>query len=147
MKRILSIFLILVMLTAGAHPVFAIHFCKGKLHSVSLMTNKSVKPCCGESAAADAPYSGHTESLLVTESHASCCHIQEVQISTDDYQRQAQLNTIPVLPAFESAWIILNGISNRIEPDNSSTIRHLFPPGGLNKQNLDVLASICIYRI
>ncbi|MDR2858881.1 MAG: hypothetical protein LBV64_00590, partial [Mediterranea sp.] len=105
MKRILSIFLILVMLTAGAHPVFAIHFCGGKLHSVSLMTNESVKPCCDESAAADALYSGHTGSLL-TESHASCCHIQEVQISTDDYQRQAQLNTIPVLPAFESTWII-----------------------------------------
>ncbi|KAA6339807.1 hypothetical protein EZS27_012284 [termite gut metagenome] len=147
MRRIISILLIFVVLMAGAHPVFAIHFCGGKLYSVGLMTNESVRPCCGENAATDTSYSGHTESLLFTESHTSCCHIQKVQISTDDYQRQAQLNTPPVLPAFDSAWIILNYISNWIEPDKSLIIQHLFPPGGLSRQNIDVLASICIYRI
>ncbi|KAA6333511.1 hypothetical protein EZS27_018084 [termite gut metagenome] len=147
MRRIISILLILVMLVAGAHPAFAIHFCGGKLHSVGLMTSESVRPCCGENTAADALYSGQRESLSVTESHTSCCHIQKVQISTDDYQRQAQLNTPPVLPAFDSAWIILNYISNWIEPDKSLIIQHLFPPGGLSRQNIDVLASICIYRI
>jgi hypothetical protein len=147
MKRIISILLIFVMLIAGAHPVFAIHFCGGKIYSAGLMTNESDGLCCGEGAADDASYSGHTESLSVTESHASCCHIQKIPFSTDEYQQRAQLNTFPVLPAFGGAWIVLNYLLNRIEPDNSLILRHFFPPGGLHNQCIDVLASMCVYRI
>jgi hypothetical protein len=135
------------MLMAGAHPVFFMHYCGEKISSVSL-TSENINPCCCENAVAMS-HAGHagTESSSVTQSHTSCCHIQKVPVSTDDYQQQTQLNISTVLPAFDSTWITLHHLSGHIEPDNTRTIRHLFPPGGLNRQGIDLLASICIYRI
>ncbi|KAA6343978.1 hypothetical protein EZS27_008375 [termite gut metagenome] len=131
MKRGVSIFLFLVILIIGVHPTLTIHFCGGELYSIDLMTDESAVLCCGKS----------------TDDMSNCCHIQKIQISTDNYLRQAQLNTTPVLPAYDRAWITLNYTPNRIESANSFTIQHLFPPGGLNKQNIDILAYMCIYRI
>jgi hypothetical protein len=131
MKRDVSIFLFLVILIIGVHPTLTIHFCRGELYSIDLMTDESAVLCCGKN----------------TDDMSSCCHIQKIQISTDNYLCQVQLNTTPVLPAYDSAWITLNYIVNRVESDNSFTIQHLFPPGGLNKQSIDILAYMCIYRI
>ncbi|KAA6314677.1 hypothetical protein EZS27_034743 [termite gut metagenome] len=145
MKRVVSIFLFLVILIIGLQPTLTIHFCGGELYSVDLMTGESVGLCCGKNTD-DTSNHNHAKPLL-TKPHTSCCHIQKIQISTDNYLRQARLNTTPVLPVYNNAWIVLNYMANRIESDNSFTIQHLFPPGGLNKQSIDVLAYMCIYRI
>jgi hypothetical protein len=109
------------------------------------MTDESAGLCCGKNMA-DRSYHNHTEPLI-TESYTSCCHIQKIQIDTDNYRRKAQLDITPVLPVYANAWVTLIYMMNRIESAHSFNLQHLFPPGKLNKQNINVLAYMCSYRI
>lgn len=161
MKRIVSIFLLLLMLVVGAHPVLAMHFCEGNLYSVSILNNDIEKPCCAANmesmsqpeetdscCAENSDGKSHQEESRLSKSHNDCCAIQKIKISTDDYQRQEkQLNIGHVIPSFDNVWFTLNYILNSIEPDNTIEIRQIFPPGGLTKQHIDLLTYICIYRI
>jgi hypothetical protein len=77
-----------------------------------------------------------------------CCHVQELQISTDDYLNQIQqLNVIHILPVFGNVWITLNYLSERVNFDKLLIAQRLFPPGGRYKQHIDLLTSICVFRI
>jgi hypothetical protein len=129
MRRIISIFLLIVVVTAGAHPTLVVHFCGGELYAVGF-TDESIQPCCAGSMDGD----------------TSCCRIHKIQISTDDYQHEIPL-VAPLLPTVENIWLTSNYALNRVKPDNSLVPQHLFPPGSLNKQSIDLLTYICIYRI
>ncbi len=160
MKRIVSIFLLLLMLVVGAHPVLAMHFCEGNLHSVGILDNDIEKSCCDDMAnmpqynepqsccAENSDATSHHKESGLSKSHEDCCDIQKIKISTDDYQRQErQLNTNHILLSFDNVWFTLNYIINSIEPDNTVEVRQTFPPGGLINQHVDLLTYICIYRI
>ncbi len=44
MRRVISLFFLLIMVAVGIHPMLTMHFCKGQLASVSIM--KEAKVCC-----------------------------------------------------------------------------------------------------
>jgi hypothetical protein len=143
MKQVISIFLLLVMATVGVRPVFVRHYCGDKLYAAGLINYEMSKLCC-ESVVTDR--SLQSEYPLVKS--PACCHIQGLQISTDDYLHQIQpLNVVHTLPTFDSVWITLNYPLDRIKFNKSLIALRLFPPRGISKQNIDLLTSICVFRI
>jgi hypothetical protein len=144
MKRVIAIFFLFVMAIAGGvRPVFVMHYCGDKLYAVSLIKHEFIKPC-SKSAVADTLLQSDCQLIK----SPACCHIQEMQISTDNYLHQIQqLNVIHILPVFDSVWITLNYPSDRINFDKLLIAQRFFPPGGISKQNIDLLTSICIFRI
>lgn len=159
MKRITAIFLLLIMVVVGAHPVLAMHFCEGNLYSVGILDDSMSKSCCA--AMKDMPQpetdsccsaaqatTSQEDNHEAYKSHDDCCDIQKVQLSTDDYQHQdRQFNISHILPSLEHVWFTLNYMFNFVEPDTTVAIGQNFPPGGLNKQHIELLTYICIYRI
>jgi hypothetical protein len=138
MKKSISIVLLLVMLVAGAHPVLAFHFCGEELYSFGMAGSGVEESCCsaGEPATDDG----------ISPSHTSCCDIQKISISTDDYQNQLpQSNYQPI--SLDHVWLAPERLSNRIMPENPLLTNNAFPPGGLAIQHIDILTGICIFRI
>jgi hypothetical protein len=144
MRRVISIFLLFVMATVGVRPVFVMHYCGNKLYAAGLIKHEISKPCC---ASAVVDRSLQSDYPLIKS--PACCHIQRLQISTDDYSHQTQpLNVIHTLPAFDSVWITLNYLLDELKCDKAFITQRLFPPGeGISKQNIDLLTFICVFRI
>lgn len=154
MRRIISIFLLLTMLVMGAHPVLAMHFCEGKLFSVNLTDTQQGHSCCGSMSKmseedCDNKLQAKKDIASVFSSNkAGCCDFRQVRLSTDDFnnqQHQFNLNNIQL--SFDNVWMVLYSVLNYSGSDYSVTTQHIFPPGGLNKLNIDLLTYICIYRI
>lgn len=152
MKKVISIFLLLLMLVIGTHPVLAMHYCAGELYSFGVLNNEIEESCCEDMEMPqqenDSCHSNqNAQEYNILPSHENCCDIQKIEFSTDDYQYQAQqfyLNN--VLPTFESVWLALN----LLIPTNNEGITktsQYFPPGGFSLHNIDLLTYICIYRI
>lgn len=152
MKRIISIFLLLLMLVIGTHPVLAMHYCTGELYSFGVFNNEVEKSCCEDmEMPQQEDDSCHTTSDAqesnILPSHENCCDIQKVELSTDDYHHQAQqFNLNNVLPSFENVWMALY-LLIPTENEGITKTSQYFPPGGLSLQNIDLLTYICIYRI
>jgi hypothetical protein len=143
MRQVISIFLLIVIASVGVRPVFVGHYCGDKLYAAGLINYEMSKPCC-KNAVADS--SLQSDYPLIKS--PACCRIQGIQISTDDYLHQIQpFNDIHAQPAFDHAWITLNDLLNRVKFDNSRIAQRLFPSGGISKQNMDLLTSICVFRI
>lgn len=154
MRRIISILLLLTMLVTGAHPVFAMHFCEGKLFSVNLVNNQREHSCCekmvkmSEEDCNNKMQSQNDASSTFFKMKNSCCDFKQVKLSTDDFNNQLQqFNFNNIHLSFENVWLVLYSALNYLEPQFSVTVQHIFPPGGLNKSNLDLLTYICTYRI
>ena len=154
MRRITSIFLLLIMLVTGAHPVLAMHFCEGELSSVNLINNMHDHSCCDKMAKmsdedCDNKSRPHkSTSTSVSSVSDGCCHFEKVELSTDDFNyQQHQLNLNNIQLSFDNVWLTLYSVLNYLVPESLVTVQHIFPPGGLNKLNLDLLTYICTYRI
>ncbi|OJV91802.1 MAG: hypothetical protein BGO34_06705 [Bacteroidia bacterium 44-10] len=152
MKKVISIFLLLLMLVIGMHPVLAMHYCAGELYSFGVLSNEIEESCCGDmEMPQQEDNSCHTtpnaQENNVLPSHENCCDIQQIELSTDDYQHQVQqFNLNKLLPSYENVWLVLNMLIPT-ENDGITKISQYFPPGGLSLQNVDLLTYICIYRI
>jgi hypothetical protein len=127
MKRIISIFMLTILLLTTVQPTLIFHYCGGKFHSVSLVKTES-KSCCGGE-------------------HKSCCFNEILKIATDDFQVQQQDLT-------EFAPLVLNPVlfllSDNLQPSESSdalVLQHIFPPGGLAKYGAAIIQMNCVYRI
>lgn len=151
MKKVISIFLLLMMLVVGTHPVLAVHFCAGEFYSFGVLTNDTEKSCC---EGMEIPQheddfchtTQNTQEHNILPSHQNCCDTQKIELSTDDYQHPVrQLNLNNVLPSFENVWMVLYLLIPTEK--NSNNTRQYFPPGGLSLQGIDLLAYMCIYRI
>ncbi|MDR1402796.1 MAG: hypothetical protein LBJ60_03725 [Tannerellaceae bacterium] len=140
MKRVASIFLTLIMLVAGVHPVMTMHFCAGDLYSVHLFSmDRQGRSCCEKTADMPSAYAG---------AKGGCCDFKQVELSTDDFNLEAQhVNPNGVQPLVVCLWPALCSVSGYTEPVDMASVRHVFPPGGLRRLNIDRLAYICIYRI
>lgn len=159
MRRIISIFLLFTMLVTGAQPVLAMHFCEGKLYSVNLSNNEQDCSCCKEATCEmmtkvpegsyGNPFQFHKGASSVYSSMKdNCCDFNRVKLSTDDFNNHLQqFNFNNIQPSFENVWLVLYSDLNSPEFESPVTVRHTFPPGGLNKLHVDLLAYICIYRI
>lgn len=62
MKKVISIFLLLLMLViGGAHPVLAMHFCAGELYSFGVLNNEIEESCCEDM---EMPQQGNDPAIL-----------------------------------------------------------------------------------
>ena len=165
-KKIIALFFLHIMLLVAIHPVVAMHFCGGRLHSVNFFIPEVNHPCCqiaedivieeenpaccgAEEPAAAADFESCIAEPELEQADDACCAFQIVELSTDDYQVQTQKASYnPVWYSFESSWFTVNNrfALNEPEPDLSIP-ENEFPPGGLFMQDVSLLTYICIYRL
>lgn len=140
-----------MILVAGAHPVLAIHYCSDNLASINLteMTQQS-HTCCGKNELRSSESNQtNTQPIPSFDNQKNgCCTYKNLKLSTDDFNNQSQhLNLEQIIPTLIVGYIALYSILNTFDFDNSNIVKHVFPPEGLGKLNLDLLSYICTYRI
>ena len=137
-RRIISIFLAVVMLFASSQVSVAFHYCGGELHSV-MLSDTEADDCCGER---DCTPVQNTES---TFQETPCCSNHIEQINIDDFQVSKQYNVKSDLSFFAA---IAPAICEYYTYKHS-VIQQIFPLGTdeLIKSRADILTSICIFRI
>jgi len=79
--------------------------------------------------------------------HEDCCEFQVIEISTDEFTRDAEQQTTQNLTQLSHVWTVIIAVLQKITPDNTITLTQLFPPAGLSRLTTDLLTFICIYRI
>ena len=125
MKRLFSIFLLMIMLLAAMQPTLVFHYCGKSLRSVGLEQTQTNHCCSG-----------------------SCCSDYKVTIATDDFQTARQesvdfrpLTCSPVLVVLSDfVWQWREIFTPLISP-------FVFPPGGFARCGVNWLTFICIFRI
>ena len=134
MKQVLSTFLLTLMLIAGGQPTLALHFCGEKLQSVKILNKQGDKSCCDgghHEEAADA------DKTITTK---SCCSLQEVQLSTDNYQHQQTTEYKSVIP-FIVGWLTVSFVYSNSNLLLCERLRPDYPPNGFAHANVDILTA------
>ena len=140
------------------HPIVAMHFCSGNLHSHNLYTSIDNNHCCHTSSEELLQHTYNFKALdiaspIYCDSHEqmeteafSCCDFQVVEIPTKEYQAQSQEN-LDIQPIIAE----LNDWFQQLNTDLSDFLqeqkRNDFPPEGLFFQDINLLSYICILRI
>ncbi len=154
MKKGVAILLIAIMLLTGIQPVLSLHLCAGTLFSVTLFDEAESASCCempmqaAPDISAGQRHSDRNASSEIDVFHKDCCKFQTIEISTDDFIRDAEQQTIHSLTQLTGTTLaVMTSLLYRVIPDNYLTVRHHFPPFGLSRLTTDLLTFICIYRI
>jgi len=154
MKKGVAILMTAIMLLTGIQPVLSLHLCAGTLYSVEFYEEIASSRCCESatevatpaSSAANQSAAGSSSDIMALQ--AECCVFQTIDISTDDFNRDAAQQSIHNPTQLTGAtWAVVTSLLYRIIPDNSLIIRHHFPPVGLSRLTTDLLSYICSYRI
>lgn len=158
MKKTISISMLLILLVVSLQPAIAMHFCGGRLDSISLFESAE-KPACCEISSTTAPTQHHCEvsnskhpdfyhstGELISE---NCCDTQNIHFQTDDFQSEInQLNINQLVRFIELPWLTIEKTAGKIEPQNILTSLHdVFPPKGLFIKELRINTLICVYLI
>lgn len=162
-RKIIAIFFLHTMMLIAAHPVVAMHFCGGRLHSFNFFLSEENHSCCQvieEPVVEENLICCESEEPLalpeadvcfpvVEQAEDSCCEFQIVELSTDDYPVQVQKTTFnQVWHSFENHWFTLNSLFALNEPEPDASVpENNFPPGGLFMQDVSLLTYICVYRL
>lgn len=143
MKRFIAYFLMVLMLLINVQPTLAMHFCGGKLASISLYQESSSCSVCGIQ---------HQDSKENLQFHAkSCCADKSVQLTTDNFSQKSSLieligfhqlghNFVMPIPHLIFDW-------NKNRDISLSELQRDFPPQGLSRNSYSLIDFICIYRI
>lgn len=139
MRKNVSILLMTIMLIVAVHPVFAIHFCEGKLESVKIFDNLDT----GCASGMDTNVARDNNTLQHIEK--SCCFTRHLHLNTDDYQYSISHISIH-LPVFEC---VPTGFDTKyisyINPElNEEAVIPPIPPA---ENGRGIISSICILRI
>lgn len=142
MKKLLSIFMLSIMLIVGIGPTLGMHFCGKKLHSVEVLSPQNKKSCCTKTT--DSAQTNNESEIA----HKDCCETHKVQIATDTYQLQERvLNIAPLVGLLQPDWFTTNYRLLLVERDTTTIAKAYFPPDGFDVKDADVLSFICILRI
>ncbi|MDR0814995.1 MAG: hypothetical protein LBN37_04495 [Bacteroidales bacterium] len=142
MKRIVSIFLLLLMLAASAQPTLALHFCGGTLHSVHL--GKNVPSCCKNAETTDGRNEAGTSQGILFQK--TCCANYQIDIHTDTFQTQDAATDI--VPLASCISCLLPAFMLPDTDSDSFAVRHIFPPDYRTvPPQADRLTQFCIFRI
>ncbi|NLO70284.1 MAG: hypothetical protein GX102_04945 [Porphyromonadaceae bacterium] len=157
MKRIFAIVLLHVMLLVAIQPIVAMHFCGGKLYSLSFMEHDDMGECC------EAPVKHVEEQSCCSTEHAEnpfyhtcvettgadCCDLQMYQFQTDSFQ--AEINSISLtktVHSFDIPWLSINSLCKQTEQtNNNSFLSDAFPAEGLFLKDVSINTFVCVYRI
>ena len=147
-KRVLTSMLLLVVLTLSLHPVITLHFCKGDLHSFTMVSESEANTCCALSYSNENNNSD-TPSTNLIESSDNCCTSQNVEIITDNFTIEHTNTTIQKSSTFSYFQIsaILNYLINLFTPETILTSNYHLSPQGLYSNTLRFLSFICVYRL
>lgn len=135
MKRFITFLISVFVLLIAVHPVFAFHFCSGKLASVGI-TSLNTSRCCSETS------SDNTSEKFIK---AACCHTSVLELSTDDYlQQDAYPQTQPLC-----VWVFtrVQSLVADLVFDSDSTPPCGAPPGCFYTGGRDLLMRFCVYLI
>ncbi|WP_306639760.1 HYC_CC_PP family protein [Sanyastnella coralliicola] len=102
MKKVLAIFLSVLMLTSNVGITLATHYCGGKAVKTSIMLGQEDLSC---GMTEMEPYcEKHHESPTITSK--SCCENQYVRFEIEDDYRSSSIVEIPLQIGFIAAFII-----------------------------------------
>ena len=160
MKRTISIFLLFIMMLIAIHPVIAMHFCGGELHSFNLYQTSHNHICCtpqivittNESSCcskADDIIPEYSINSNIDLFQSSCCDYETVEISTDNFHHKVdeRITLVPQLLTVNN-WIVLKNLFTvNPPPEDANNFIKDFPPKGLFMEDVSILTYICIYRI
>jgi len=147
MKRISAILLLIIMVVSAGQPLFAMHFCGGKLHSFSLLQNfDNANSCCDDKAT---PIRNDSHSCTLDMNIDSCCDIQFIKVATDDYQNKTENISSRILNLLPDYFNILISVLPKLTDIDTNTSGNKldFPSAGLFMKDVSILTYICIYRI
>lgn len=153
MRRALSILFLNIMMLVAIQPVVAMHFCGGELHSLELLQAENNHSCCitlQEDVAVTEGDICHYDIDLDMELMADeCCDFDTVEVSTDNFQQQAnRLNLLSLFTMIENDWFTINNLFALNQPEMDVATSEIdFPPKGLFMEDVSILNYICIYRI
>ena len=148
MKRILTSLLLLLVLTISVHPIIAMHFCNGDLHSFSLVSKSETNTCCASSTISEnITFEKYTNNII--NSSESCCTFENVEIITDNFTVEHTNTTVQKPNTFTliHASVILDYLINLFTPDAIIKSNHPISPIGLRSTTLKFLSYICVYRL
>jgi hypothetical protein len=139
MKKVISISLTLLLLTAILHLSVATHYCGGKISASNISLSGKLASCGMQDDKSDLPWAG----LILTK---RCC---------DNVLATYGINSI-FFPSFSSVpeshlqLFQVFSISSNLTINSFSPIKSIYtnvsPPGAFSSSNVD-LSDICIYRI
>ena len=148
MKRLLSFILLLFVLTVSVHPIITLHFCKGDLHSFTVIANNEVNACCVSS---DRNENSNFDilSINLTESSESCCSFQKVEIITDNFTLEHTNTTIqkPIAFSYIPMAALIDYLINLFTPEAIIESNNHISPNGWYNTTLKFLSYICVYRL
>jgi hypothetical protein len=154
MKKGVAILMAAIMLLTGIQPVLSLHLCAGTLFSVSIFDEADNNPCCDEPMELTCHTTQEKNEFLkgsssnINSYRNDCCEFQTIEISTDEFSRDAaQQTTHNLTQLTATTWAVIHSLLHPVIADNSLTIRQLFPPVGLSRITTDLLTFICICRI
>lgn len=148
MKRLLSFILLLFVLTVSVHPIITLHFCKGDLHSFTVMAKNEANACCVSS---DRNENSNFDilSINLTESSESCCSFQKVEIITDNFTLEHTNTTIqkPFAFSYIPMAALIDYLINLFTPEAIIESNNHISPNGWYNTTLKFLSYICVYRL
>lgn len=148
MKRILTSILLLVVLTLSVHPIITLHFCKGDLHSLTVVSKNEANACCISS---DITENNNFDTLSnnLTVSSESCCSSKKMEIITDNFILEHTNTTIQKPSTFSYFQLSaqLNYLINLFTPETILKSNNPLSPPGLYSTTLRFLSYICVYRL
>ena len=139
MKKVFSISLVLLMLTAMLHLSVATHYCGGNLAASKVSLSGKLASCGMEGTEKDLPLPGtylnkHCCDDLIAYYGIDSYYTPSFFAISDSFQHNFQVLIIPVdLPVLSSEIL-------------KSLYTNVSPPGALMSTNVD-LSDICVFRI
>ena len=139
MKKVISISLIFLMLTAMLHISVAIHSCEGKEVATTVSLSGKLASCGMKCSELEIPLQGTNFTRHCCDNTLTFCGISSNYSPTysfvpESYQHNFQVLTIPA------------ELSVKSQPDNNSYYSNVSPPWALMSTNVD-LSDICVFRI
>lgn len=158
MNKVISIFLLSIMMLIAAHPVIAMHYCEGELYSFNLFqTNDEMECCDGEHQndtthnhiACCANTADHNYKHNISLQSEDCCDYDTMQVSTDEFQHISNnISWISLISSIANNWFTINDLFTLSQPEtNLTSFEYEFPSKGLFMEDICILTYICIYRI
>ncbi|MDR1103208.1 MAG: hypothetical protein LBL42_05575 [Tannerella sp.] len=149
-KKITSLFMLLIAALMAFHLSFAIHYCSGHVASVDVFGSASGRCCCGGAGGEEAGCSGWGQDASafplggsLTDAGNACCSDSFVTMETDEYQMPSAIT----LSGPDGGMALFVFLPVQALPLSETAVRRVIRPPGCFRHGPDLLAQICILRI
>ncbi|MDR1408577.1 MAG: hypothetical protein LBJ23_11130 [Tannerella sp.] len=139
MKRMMTVFLLIVTLFASGHATLAFHYCGGNLRDVGLAGYAEAHVCCCTATHREA--GGNRTGVT----HTPCCADHFVSLVTDDYPAARQAVIIEAHAGWQPAPFVEDDFS--CAGVHAPLLRQIFPPDDPAPHCAALRHLICTYRL